>query len=172
MLKKANQKRLLNNVVVEEANLTTEYFSRTDWRDMLGESMVQELGIAPATGASAAAAVADGTDRLPSAEPVETGESTAAAFAAAEDEEDAAAAQVVEGEMDLDQPDFDEQPVAASALDKEDGITPATPGTPAAAEEGGAAEGGIEIEDEDDLAGTVDGYMLRFVEEDWEFFEP
>jgi helicase SWR1 len=163
MLRKANQKRLLNNVVVEEANLTTEFFSRTDWRDMLGESMVEELGISPAKGTV--------TTEPSSTEPPDA-KVTAEAFAAAEDEEDAAAAQMIEGEMNLDQPDFAEQPVAASAGDdKEDGVTPpATRGeTPAAVEEVLAEADGDE---EDDLSGTVDGYMLRFVDAEWEFFGP
>jgi helicase SWR1 len=161
MLRKANQKRLLNNVVVEEANLTTEYFSRTDWRDMLGESMVEELGIAPAKGT--------GTAELSSTEPPDA-KVTAEAFAAAEDEEDAAAAQMVEGEMELDRPDFAEQPVAASAgEEKEDRATPATPGDTPAVEEAVAEEA---EDEEDDLSGTVDGYMLRFVDDDWEFFGP
>ncbi|KAI8053943.1 P-loop containing nucleoside triphosphate hydrolase protein [Syncephalis plumigaleata] len=36
ILRKANQKRLLDNVVIQEGDFTTDFFSRVGWRDALG----------------------------------------------------------------------------------------------------------------------------------------
>ncbi|KAF9581077.1 swr1 complex component, partial [Lunasporangiospora selenospora] len=44
MLKKANQKRMLDNVVIQEGGFTTDYFQKMDWRDMLGEDDLAKLG--------------------------------------------------------------------------------------------------------------------------------
>ena len=40
IFKKANQKRMLDNVVITEGNFTSDYFNKVDWRDMLGDDMV------------------------------------------------------------------------------------------------------------------------------------
>ena len=37
MLRKANQKRVLDNVVIQQGEFTTDHLMRNDWRDMLDE---------------------------------------------------------------------------------------------------------------------------------------
>ena len=39
IFKKANQKRMLDNVVITEGNFTSDFFNKVDWRDMLGDDM-------------------------------------------------------------------------------------------------------------------------------------
>lgn len=155
MLRKANQKRILDNVVIGEGDFTTEYFSRMDWRDMLGDKLVKELGVEAKGDVTPATALAPADLRQ--------------AFAAAEDEEDQEAAQLAEGEMVLDDTDFGDQgPDASVAV----GATRIE----------GAQEDAVEEEEEDELgesllghlmaslrhsaAGTIDRWMLNWLEED------
>ncbi|TPX35898.1 hypothetical protein SmJEL517_g01823 [Synchytrium microbalum] len=39
MLKKANQKRLLDNIVIAKGDFTTDYVRKSDWRDWLGDGL-------------------------------------------------------------------------------------------------------------------------------------
>lgn len=131
MLKKANQKRRLDEMVIAEGDFTTDYLQKLDWRDYLDEGQLKELGV-------------DGEPLAPGATGRATGagaESAAEirqALAAAEDEEDAVAAKAAEGELHMDETEFSE----TAALDAAAAV----------------------IVEEDPLAGTVDGYMMRFVE--------
>ena len=153
MLRKANQKRLLDNVVIQQGEFTTENLLRNDWRDMLDEGGTSLAGVHVGDAAAAGRDV----DR---------------ALLAAEDEEDAAAARVAHQEMQLDAEDFaaDESAPAAPAP----GTSSPAPGTPADAtprEPSAPREATSDAESEDeDPVGSIDDYMLRFVEADWEFF--
>ncbi|KAL8279864.1 hypothetical protein RQP46_007714 [Phenoliferia psychrophenolica] len=163
MLKKANQKRRLDEMVIAEGDFTTDYLQKLDWRDYLDDSQIKELGI-------------DEGDLAPGA-----GESAAEvrqALAAAEDEEDAAAAKAAEGELQVDQSDFSE----AAPLPKADVVGPTGSGAPTPTPTGGPSGEGtatpmeVELPEEeegevDPLAGTVDGYIVRFVTENWELFD-
>ncbi|KAH8913738.1 hypothetical protein BT69DRAFT_1306234 [Atractiella rhizophila] len=71
------------------------------------------------------------------------------AFAMAEDEEDAAAARAAEEEFEADRTDFGYER-------RDDG------------EEEGRDE---EDEGGDELQGTIEGYMVSWVEEDWDYFD-
>lgn len=173
MLKKANQKRLLDRVIIQEGDFTTEFFGRLDWRDMLDETAEQgneKEGVEDV-------AVED----EPEPEDVEVqapragGErQLAEVFAQVEDEEDVQAARVAQGEGELDISEFAEAPKKAAAavpapakkarFEVDESGTPATPMEPG--EEG---EDGEEDYDEDEPGG-VDEYMLRTVEWDWEYF--
>lgn len=166
MLKKAEQKRLLDQHVIQEGDFTTDYFAKSDWRDMLGADMVP----------SAAGAEDETGDK-----------DVRAALAAAEDEEDAVAAKEAEGETEgrLDNEDFDgpAAPTADSGVPTKSGGATGGQGTPVVTFEEGPSrqtetpalgDGTPAVEemeeDEDELEGTVDGYMLNWVQEDWAYF--
>ncbi|CCG82698.1 SNF2 family helicase Swr1 [Taphrina deformans PYCC 5710] len=83
IMRKANQKRMLDNVVIGEGDFTTDFFNKVDWRDMLGDELAATVS--------------------PSA-----GIDVQKALAAAEDEDDARAALVAEKEMDIDAIEFAE----------------------------------------------------------------
>lgn len=148
MLKKANQKRRLDEMVIAEGDFTTDYLAKLDWRDYLDEGQLKDLGVDES---------GDGTGEGG------TGESAAEvrmALAAAEDEEDAAAAKAAEGELAVDSSDFALEPVASSIQQQ--------PGAGGAMEED---EMEVEVGEADPLAGTVDGYMCKFVEENFDLFD-
>lgn len=165
ILKKANQKRMLDDVVIQEGEFTTDYFTRLDIRDMLDGLPID----APIS-------------RESSAGPAATPDLTKA-LEAAEDDEDVAAAKVAAREIqDADVADFVEtksrrdslMPGGANKNSSSTAATPAedTPCTPGAAETPvaetpAAAEADGEDEAEDDEEGAhIDEYMLRFME--WE----
>ena len=189
MLKKANQKRLLDRVVIQEGDFTTEFFGKMDWRDLIdgGEEEKQNGAVDEDSGRVEDIDV-EGTPEAVEAETTapRAGEERelARALAEVEDEEDAAAARMAQGEGELDIVEFEETsklPAAdrrASSLmaDREKSAgTPgsATPVPQQARKEEGGAEGageGEEEEEEDDDVGAVDEYMLKLVEWDWEWF--
>jgi helicase SWR1 len=100
IFRKANQKRMLDNVVITEGNFTSDFFNKVDWRDMLGDDI--PLPLIPEHTAG----------------DVGHGARVEQAFAAAEDMEDAIAAKRAQKEMEVDAVEFAEVP------------TPATPATP------------------------------------------
>jgi len=100
IFRKANQKRLLDNVVITEGNFTSDFFNKVDWRDMLGDDI--PLPLIPEHTAG----------------DVGHGARVEQAFAAAEDMEDAIAAKRAQKEMEVDAVEFAEVP------------TPVTPATP------------------------------------------
>ncbi|KAL8758243.1 MAG: hypothetical protein Q9184_003982 [Pyrenodesmia sp. 2 TL-2023] len=169
ILRKANQKRMLDDVVIQEGEFTTEIFDKVKVREMFDEETYN--------GDTEAGAAMDR---------VLGGRITGQVFEQAEDLEDVAAARNAERELlQTDAADFDERAVASSG----EGATPRTPGpgTPGemlppstskrvehtttleAADSGlatpgvGLDEGEEEVEGE---AGHVEEYMLRLVE--WE----
>lgn len=87
ILKKANQKRQLDNVVIQEGEFTTDYFGKFSVRDLVsGSALVDELPDKP---------LAENTN-------VE-------ALAQAEDEDDRAAASAAMQEVAVDDEDFNEE---------------------------------------------------------------
>jgi helicase SWR1 len=148
MLKKANQKRRLDEMVIADGDFTTDYLQKLDWRDYLDEGQLNELGVS-------AEGVVPGSGKA-------GGESAAEirqALAAAEDEEDATAAKAAEGELQLDTAEFSEVQVplpVVGILGETDSVAP--------------MEGEVEVE-LDPLAGTIDGYMINFVENYVEQFD-
>lgn len=133
ILKKANQKRQLDNVVIQEGEFTTDYFGKFSVRDLVsGSAIVDELPDKP---------IAENNN-------VE-------ALAQAEDEDDRAAASAAMQEVAVDDEDFDEENKGTS-----DGTPGAqTPG----AEEVAVKNGELEDADYDEGIGHVDEYMLRFI---------
>ncbi|SAM85948.1 related to SWR1-DEAH-box protein, putative RNA helicase [Ustilago bromivora] len=161
MLRKANQKRLLDNVVIQEGEFNTETLAkRIDWRDMLDDAN---------TLAGVEVNVRDegqGGDGV-------SGREVEKAFLEAEDEEDrVAAVRVREEEMVGDEGDFNEQ----QQQQQGGGERREMEGTSAVGDPSNVAngeEGGEEVEgdgDGEEEGGTIDDYMLAFVERDWELF--
>ncbi|KAL6713925.1 swr1 complex component [Lecanora helva] len=118
ILRKANQKRLLDDVVIQEGEFTTDYFNNMSVKDMIGDEPFDEVD------AEANAAM----DRV-----LGGGGGGARAFEAVEDQEDIAAARVAEKELAQyqDAADFDEK--AAGGTSSAGAVTPKTnePPTPA-----------------------------------------
>ncbi len=173
ILRKANQKRMLDDVVIQEGEFTTDYFNKGSAKDMFDDQ-----------GYSGDAEADAAMDR------VLGGRITGKVFEQAEDQEDIVAAQNAEKELvQTDAADFDEKAVPGN----DDGRGPKTPGpltsgermppppsiskgverttTLDAAQSGLATptagfEQGGEEEDEEDEAVSVEEYMLRLVQ--WE----
>jgi helicase SWR1 len=154
MLKKANQKRLLDNVVIQQGDFTTEFFGKMDWRDMLDDSVEGVVDVEVEPEEEQPAIAAPGADDL------------TRAFAQVEDEEDAAAAQVAQYEGNLDAGDFAVPAGESVPTKKVQLVEQSASATPAPAVDD-------EEEDEEDLEGepgSVDEYMLRLVQWDWDWF--
>ncbi|BGP37264.1 swr1 complex component [Rhodotorula kratochvilovae] len=147
MLKKANQKRKLDQMVIADGEFTTDHLQKLDWRDYLDDGQLAELGVDATAEQENAAQI-----------PTQSEAEIRRALAAAEDEEDAAAAKAAVAEIEMDRDDFgaeDKQASGAAASFTKDGLVQTT------------GEGQKEAE-EDPLAGTVDGYMINWVDEDWD----
>jgi helicase SWR1 len=158
ILRKANQKRMLDDVVIQEGEFTTDYFNKMSVRDVLGDESALLDGDAAANAAMDRVLGGPNNDQ-----------EVQRVLAQAEDKEDVAAARVAEREIvQTDAADFDENIVTASA-------TPAGPGTPRDGAPTPAVEGTpglvddvVEIdEDEHNAWGgpirSTDDYMLDFM---------
>ena len=171
ILRKSNQKRMLDDVVIQEGEFTTDYFNKLSVRDMLGDEALEQDETANAAMDKILGSESDGAGKV---------------FAQVEDQEDAAAAKVAEKEVDqADDGDFNESLSKASATPKESG--PPTPGdnelsatlnthgsvdasTTLEAVESGLARPGehldVNMDEAEDEPGHIDEYMLRFMEWD------
>ncbi|BGP22345.1 swr1 complex component [Rhodotorula toruloides] len=152
MLKKANQKRKLDQMVIAEGEFTTDHLQKLDWRDYLDDGQLAELGVDAGAGG--------GGDTGTGANAVQSAAEIRQALAAAEDAEDVAAAKAAEQEIEIDRTDFGNEGQQASrtaATFGKDGLVNTT-------------AAGQKEEEEDPLAGTIDGVMVRWVEEDWDYF--
>lgn len=171
ILRKANQKRMLDDVVIQEGEFTTDYFNKAGTKAMTDDDNDQQ-------GYSGDAEADAAMDRILG------GRSAGRVFEQAEDQEDIVAARIAEKELvQTDAADFEDR-VAASSGERG---TPKTPGpaTPGelmpppstitkrvehsaaleAADSGLAATGGqVDEEDEEEESGHVDEFMLRFME--------
>jgi helicase SWR1 len=159
ILRKANQKRMLDDVVIQEGEFTTDYFNKMSVQDVLGDESTLMDGDAAANAAMDRVLGGPNNDR-----------DVSRVLAQAEDKEDVAAARVAEREIvQTDAADFDENIVTASA-------TPAGPGTPrdgaptpAAEVTPGLVDDAMDVDEKDELnawGGAVqstDDYMLDFM---------
>ena len=170
ILRKANQKRLLDDVVIQEGEFTTDYFNNMSVKDVIGDEAFDEED------AEANAAM----DR------VLGGRSGGQVFEAVEDQEDVAAARIAEKELaqHQDAADFDEKGGTNSAGAATPKTTdPPTPGemmppsrrlrqghvertTTMEATESGLAAPNSALSDFEELP-SCDDYMMRFLE--WDF---
>ena len=165
ILRKANQKRMLDDVVIQEGEFTTDYFNKMSVKDMIGDEALDDRD------ADANAAM----DRV-----LGSGRGTGRVFEAVEDKEDIVAAKEAEKEIANEAIEFDEKGAA----------TPKTPGPPTpgemmpppkplqgddvertttmeAADSGLANPNAMLSQDSEEEVPSCDDYMLRFME--WEF---
>ncbi|KAL3465122.1 SNF2 family N-terminal domain-containing protein [Aspergillus heterothallicus] len=158
ILRKANQKRMLDDVVIQEGEFTTDYFTKLDVRDMIdtGEELL--------TGQDEASAAMDRVleNRVTNASRV---------FEQAEDKEDIDAAKNAQKELEhADDGDFDDRANAATAA----GQTPTQAGTPlpCASDEtqplatASTYANSVALDDAGaELSlGHIDDYLMRFME--------
>ncbi|KAL4994426.1 helicase swr1 [Aspergillus recurvatus] len=164
ILRKANQKRMLDDVVIQEGEFTTDYFTKLDVRDMIvndDEAL---------TGQDEASAAMDRVleNRVTN---------TSRVFEQAEDKEDIDAAKNAQKELEhADDGDFDDRAnananaaTAASASASGAGQTPTQAGTPLPDEaqqplNANNAEAVEDAADSDPSLGHIDDYLLRFME--------
>ncbi|KAG0258634.1 swr1 complex component [Mortierella polycephala] len=167
MLKKANQKRMLDNVVIQEGGFTTDFFQKMDWRDMLGEedlAKIGDLGPIQDNGEPQDLSTVHGAD-------------LEEALAAAEDENDVLAMHQAKHELEgVDVGDFAEAGSAAAS-----GPGTSAPDSAVKSRTTGGGEGSVAkvqfagtssaVPGEEDgeviEMGHVDEYMLRFTESEY-----
>ncbi|TGZ77678.1 hypothetical protein EX30DRAFT_398375 [Ascodesmis nigricans] len=99
ILRKSEQKRMLDDVIIQEGDFTTDYFHKLSIADMLGEDVVRELHVEDQ---STHQPIVPGTSQREIEKTLEQ----------VEDIEDAAAAKVAQKEVvDTDVADFEEQQI-------------------------------------------------------------
>jgi helicase SWR1 len=164
ILRKANQKRMLDDVVIQEGEFTTDYFNKMSVRDVIGAE-------APLSDADAAANAA--MDRVLGG-PASGGDVTKV-LEQAEDQEDVAAAKIAQQEVvQTDAADFDEKAATATTTPKESGTgTPMegfVDGNTELAPFGGLRDSITVDEEEQDAWGrqieSIDEYMLKLMTEE------
>lgn len=165
MLKKANQKRRLDDLVMQEGNFTTDINVKMDLRDVLGEDVI--------TGLQQNSRQSSGTPAPTDSRGDET--RMEEAFAQAEDEEDAEAAKHVFDFTAMDAPDFE-----AEAVDEglaQNAEQSGRPGTSDLAVDNAASVAEVPVDEqeeasdmEEDEAGAIDEYMLAYVNHEWDTF--
>ncbi|EIW70556.1 hypothetical protein TREMEDRAFT_11403, partial [Tremella mesenterica DSM 1558] len=170
MLKKANQKRLLDKMVIQQGDFTTEFFGKMDWRDMLdenehsipvetnGEREEREEGVVDIEIEKDSLDGEEGNMNPRIGEEKEL----VKVLEEVEDVEDAEAARLAQGEVELDFQEFTEsrQMVKSKSPNLQRGLSQVT-------QLGNEKQ---EQEEEEEDVGGVDEYMLKMVEWDWEWF--
>ncbi|KAL9477384.1 hypothetical protein ACSS6W_007225 [Trichoderma asperelloides] len=169
ILRKASQKQMLDDVVIQEGEFTTDTFNRPSVRDVLGEKVdFMSEGVAAAD--AALDLVLGGSESSNDQRRV------GRVFEQAEDKEDVAAARVAEKEILADDADFTEKLGGPAS-----GTSTARQGTPAGKSifDGGIGildgpeESGIDIIEEYNAwggrLGNIDDYMLSIMTEELKF---
>ncbi|KAF9192500.1 swr1 complex component [Haplosporangium sp. Z 11] len=167
MLKKANQKRMLDNVVIQEGGFTTDFFQKMDWRDMLGEedlAKIGDLGPIQDNGEPQDLSTVHGAD-------------LEEALAAAEDENDVLAMHQAKHELEgVDVGDFAEVGSAAASGSGTSAPDSSVKSRTTSGGESSVAKvqfagtlSAVPGEEEGDVIemGHVDEYMLRFMESEY-----
>jgi helicase SWR1 len=165
MLKKANQKRRLDDLIMQEGDFTTDYFAKTDLRDMLGDDVLSGVEHRDRTAQS-------GTP-LPNDASFEN-RRMQEALAEAEDDEDAEAARKAYADVELDAPDFGPEEGQMQQLKAEGDGPPVEADKNQAAQQsddGEMFEVGIDSEEEEEEeGGALDEYLLNYVDYEWNDF--
>ncbi|PLB49570.1 hypothetical protein P170DRAFT_437148 [Aspergillus steynii IBT 23096] len=157
ILRKANQKRMLDDVVIQEGEFTTDYFTKLDVRDMIGH----EEALESQDEASAA------MDRV--LENRVSGGSRVV-FEQAEDKEDIDAAKNAQKELEhADDGDFEDRSVSQGTPAQTQAGTPMATGPDDGAPGPQSSttpnvQGVDELVDTELQPGHVDDYLLRFME--------
>ncbi|KAK7425794.1 swr1 complex component [Neonectria magnoliae] len=162
ILRKASQKQMLDDVVIQEGEFTTDHFNKISVQDVLGDKVDST-----SQGVDAADAALDRVLGGPSNNSDRT---VGRVLEQAEDREDVAAARVAEKEIQADEEDFTEKPSNNAS-----GTSTARQGTPAnkSVLDGGLLDDadGTPMEQETeynawgDRMENVDEYMLRIMAE-------
>ncbi|KAJ4315379.1 swr1 complex component [Fusarium piperis] len=162
ILRKASQKQMLDDVVIQEGEFTTDYFNKMSVRDVLGDKVDST-----SEGVDAADAA---LDRVLGGPDTNTDQRRVGwALEQAEDREDVAAARVAEKEIQADDADFTEKPSNTAS-----GTSTARQGTPAGKSvlDGGLdevdtpqAEQIVEYNAWGDKMRSIDDYMLSIMAE-------
>ncbi|KAG6011919.1 swr1 complex component [Claviceps lovelessii] len=166
ILRKASQKQMLDDVVIQEGEFTTDYFNRVSVRDVLEDKVdFTDEGVAAADAA---------LDRVLGGPDTGRDQRTVGrALEQVEDREDVAAARVAEREIEADDADFTEKMSGPAS-----GTSTARQGTPAGKavhpEEGldmgemptAGDAGGLECNAWGARMGNIDQYMLSMMTEE------
>ncbi|KAF5673859.1 adenosinetriphosphatase [Fusarium heterosporum] len=162
ILRKASQKQMLDDVVIQEGEFTTDYFNKLSVRDVLSEKLDSK-----SEGLDAADAA---LDRVLGGPDTNTDQRRVGrALEQAEDREDVAAARVAEKEIQADDADFTEKPSNNAS-----GTSTARQGTPAGKSvlDGGLDDLDTPAEEQEldynawgDKMRTIDDYMLSIMAE-------
>lgn len=164
ILRKASQKQMLDDVVIQEGEFTTDQFNKASVRDVLGEKLdMMSEGVSAAD--AALDRVLGGPDHSNSDRAV------GRVFEQAEDREDVAAARQAEKEIQADDADFTEKANAPAS-----GTSTARQGTPLnkpSAEDDdlllGVDDGEIEYNAWGVRIGNIDQYMLAIMTEELKY---
>ncbi|KAJ8125320.1 hypothetical protein O1611_g8319 [Lasiodiplodia mahajangana] len=103
ILRKASQKQMLDDIVIQEGGFTTDYFNKLSVRDVMS-SATDEADV-----------VGDAMDRVLGGVESADQRTVGRVLEQAEDREDVAAAHVAEKEIQEDEADFAEKPLTATA---------------------------------------------------------
>ena len=119
ILRKANQKRLLDEVIIQEGDFTTDHFNQPDIKDTIDDESLGELDAEASAAMDRVLGAGSGNSKL-----------SGKIFEQAEDKEDIDAAKVAEKEMaQVDDADFDERTASGGVgTPKTPGRHPPTPG--------------------------------------------
>ncbi|KAF5021932.1 hypothetical protein F66182_6035 [Fusarium sp. NRRL 66182] len=162
ILRKASQKQMLDDVVIQEGEFTTDYLNKLSVRDVLGDKLDST-----SEGLDAADAALDRVLGGPDSSTDQR--RVGRALEQAEDREDVAAARVAEKEIQADDADFTEKPSNNAS-----GTSTARQGTPAGKSvlDGGLddidtpqAGEDVEYNARGDKMRTIDDYMLSIMAE-------
>ncbi|KFG87988.1 helicase SWR1 [Metarhizium anisopliae] len=164
ILRKASQKQMLDDVVIQEGEFTTDYFNKISVREVL-EDKVDFTSEGVAAADAALERVLGGPDTSRDQRTV------GRALEQAEDREDVAAARVAEREIQADDADFTEKTNGTAS-----GTSTARQGTPAGKsvmdsgldleEMTPIGEGEIEYNAYGESMGNIDQYMLKVMTEE------
>ncbi|KAH7134078.1 SNF2 family N-terminal domain-containing protein [Dactylonectria macrodidyma] len=161
ILRKASQKQMLDDVVIQEGEFTTDHFNKVSVRDVLGDKVDST-----SEGVDAADAALDRVLGGPSSNSDRT---VGRVLEQAEDREDVTAARMAEKEIQADEEDFTEKPSNNAS-----GTSTARQGTPASKSvlDGGLDEPDTALVEQEaeynawgDRMYNVDDYMLRIMAE-------
>ncbi|KAF7542264.1 hypothetical protein G7Z17_g11724 [Cylindrodendrum hubeiense] len=161
ILRKASQKQMLDDVVIQEGEFTTDHFNKVSVSDVLSDKVDST-----SEGVTAADAALDRVLGGPSSNSDRT---VGRVLEQAEDREDVTAARMAEKEIQADEEDFTEKPSNNAS-----GTSTARQGTPASKSvlDGGLDEPDIVLVEEEvehnawgERMQNVDDYMLRIMAE-------
>lgn len=141
ILRKANQKRQLDNVIIQEGEFTTDYFGKLSVKDLVNDSEV--------------------VGNIPDKPLDAIGGNVENVLAQAEDEDDRTAASEAMKEVAIDDEDFNDESRSATT-----GGTPSQTPAPSAVDtsiKAGSKSNDLEDVDYEEGVNHVDEYMLRFI---------